>query len=204
MTEETDRWQRTKSSLKTQIIVLGGFIALIWLIEAVDWLFFAVQLDRLGIQPRTVQGLRGILLAPLLHGGFAHVAANTLPFLALGWLILSTRRLGRFLGISLVIVLIGGLGTWLIGPSNSVHLGASGLVFGYFGFLLLVGYFERSFQAVALAILVAVFYGGMLWGVLPQDNGISWQSHLFGFVGGGTAAYLFGQKNPPNRVQTPQ
>jgi membrane associated rhomboid family serine protease len=97
-------------------------------------------------------------------------------------------------------VLIGGLGTWLIGPRNSIHLGASGLVFGYFGFLLLIGYFERSFQAIALAIIVVIFYGGMVWGVLPQGGGISWQSHLFGFIGGGTAAYLFGSPSslPPN------
>lgn len=194
-------WSHFRQRARTQLIVIGGFIALIWLIEVVDWLIFNGTMDGLGIRPRTVDGLSGILFAPLLHGGFAHLAANTLPLALLGWLILSTRRLPNFAIISVIIVLIAGVGTWLIGRTGSVHLGASGLVFGYFGFLLAIAYFEKSFQALALAIVVIFLYGGMIWGILPQNNGISWQSHLFGFFGGGTAAYYLG-KQPPRDIES--
>jgi len=115
-------------------------------------------------------------------------------FLVLGWLILSTRKLQHFLNISTIIVLISGLGTWVIGPSRSVHLGASGLIFGYFGFLLLVGYFERSVKSILIAIVVFFLYGSIIWGVLPIAEGVSWQAHLFGFVGGAFAAYLTGRR----------
>lgn len=192
-TPQSDSWSRFKQSLRNQAIVLGGFVALIWTIELIDWFVFSGGLDRFGIRPRTVDGLWGIFFAPLLHGDFGHLFANTVPFLVLGWLILSTRRLGRFAAISLVIVLVSGLGTWIIGPRFSVHLGASGLVFGYFGFLLFIAYFERSFRTFAMAVFVFLYYGSMIWGVLPQDGGISWQAHLFGFLGGGVAAYLLGK-----------
>lgn len=182
--------QQISGTFKQQFIILGGFILLLWVIELVDWLLFRGSLDALGIRPRTLAGLWGILLAPLLHGSFKHLAANTVPFLVLGWLILSTRRLQNFLTISLVIVLVSGLGTWLIGPRFSVHLGASGLIFGYLGFLLLVGYFERSFRSIALAVVVFFLYGSLIWGILPFAEGVSWQAHLFGLVGGGIAAYL--------------
>jgi membrane associated rhomboid family serine protease len=91
--------------------------------------------------------------------------------------------------VSIVTVIISGLGIWLIAPSNTVHLGASGLIFGYFGYLLLRSYFERSLSSILWSVLVLFLYGGMIWGVLPQQVGISWQSHLFGFIGGGLAAY---------------
>lgn len=190
--QNNDRWREIGVELKAQAIILGSFILLIWAIEIVDWLIFRGSLDGLGIRPRTLVGLRGILFAPLLHGGFGHVAANTIPFLVLGWLILSTRGLSQFLLISGIVIIVSGLGTWLIGPGRSVHLGASGLIFGYFGFLLLLGYFERSAQAILLAVVVVIFYGGLIWGVLPQGNGISWQGHLFGLAGGGLAAYWIG------------
>jgi membrane associated rhomboid family serine protease len=190
--EMNDRWYSLKENLKSQLIILGGFLLLLWLIEIVDWLIFRGSLDGLGIRPRTLSGLGGIFLAPLLHGNFQHLLTNSIPLLVLGWLILSTRQLKSFVFISLIIVVVSGFGTWLIGPRNSVHLGASGLVFGYLGFLLLLGYFERSFRAIALAVVVFFLYGGLIWGVLPLVQGVSWQAHLFGFVGGGLAAYQIG------------
>ena len=188
--EVDDRWQETANTFKQQIIILGSFVLLLWAIEIIDRFIFGGSLDAFGIRPRTVAGLWGIFTAPLLHGSFQHLAANTLPFLVLGWLILSTRQLQSFIKISLIVVVISGLGTWAIGPRSSVHLGASGLIFGYLGFLLLAGYFERSFRSIALAVAVFFLYGGMIWGVLPLAAGVSWQAHLFGFVGGGLAAYL--------------
>lgn len=173
--------------LKTQATILGGFVIFIWLIEVMDQFLFRGALDNFGVWPRTAAGLWGILLAPLLHVGFAHLAANTVPFLVLGWFVM-VRRLRDFFTVTLIVMLVSGLGVWLVAPSNTVHLGASGLIFGYFGFLLLRGYFERSFSSIVWSMLVLFLYGGMIWGVLPQQVGISWQSHLFGFVGGGLAA----------------
>ncbi|WP_437514010.1 rhomboid family intramembrane serine protease [Sorangium sp. So ce1099] len=177
--------------LKLHAALLGGFVALLWGIEILDLVVFRGSLDALGIRPRTVPGLVGIALAPLLHGGFAHLAANTLPFVGLGWLIMLRKKRDLFL-VTLVATLVGGLGVWLLGSPSSVHIGASGVIFGYFGFLLLRGWFERSALSIALSLVVGLVYGGMIWGVLPTRMGISWEGHLFGFLGGVLAARLLG------------
>ncbi len=177
-----------KQTLRTQITILGGFIIFIWILEAIDWVLGG-SLDQFGILPRQASGIWGIGAAPLLHVGFAHVAANTVPFLILGWFVL-LRGVKTFMFVTAVVVLISGFGTWLIGPSSSIHLGASGLVFGYFGYLLLRGYFERSWEAVIWSLVVLLLYGGMMAGLFPSGIGISWQMHFFGFLGGGFAAYL--------------
>ena len=165
-------------------------IAVVWLIEIVDRLLFGQALDQLGITPRQPAGLLGILFAPFLHGSFAHLLANTIPFLILGFLVL-TRHRRRFVLISLIILLISGLGTWMIAPVNTVHIGASGLIFGYFAFLIVNAWFERSLAAVFLALLVIVLYGGLLTGIWPMAGGITWQGHLFGLIGGAVAAFYF-------------
>ncbi|WP_437666201.1 rhomboid family intramembrane serine protease [Sorangium sp. So ce1182] len=177
--------------LKLHAALLGGFVALLWSIEILDAVVFRGSLDALGIRPRTVPGLVGIALAPLLHGGFAHLAANTLPFVGLGWLIMLRKKRDLLL-VTLVAALVGGLGVWLLGAPSSVHIGASGVIFGYFGFLLLRGWFERSALSIALSLVVGLVYGGMIWGVLPTRMGISWEGHLFGFLGGVLAARLLG------------
>ncbi len=184
-----ERLQVAGQQFKQQIIFLGSIIFIFWVLELFDWFLFNSWLDSFGIVPRTTTGLRGIFLGPFLHVGFAHVAANTWPFLILGWFVL-LRGVRLFVNVSLVTAVISGLGTWLIGPANSVHIGASGLIFGYFGYLLLRGYFERSWSSVIGSIFIGFLYGGMLFGVLPGEVGISWQAHLFGFIGGILAAYL--------------
>ncbi|MCB9418862.1 MAG: rhomboid family intramembrane serine protease [Ardenticatenaceae bacterium] len=189
-----------QSKLKVQAAILGGFVAFIWLLELVDQLIFHGWLDHFGVWPRTAVGLWGILLAPVLHAGFGHVMANTIPFIVLGWFVMM-RRLRDFFIVSAITVIVSGLGIWLIAPANTVHLGASGLIFGYFGYLLLRGYFERSLSSIFWSVLVLFLYGGMIWGVLPQQLGISWQSHLFGFIGGGLAAYWLTQRG--TAVTTP-
>ena len=182
-------WQYNRRDFKAHALVLVGFVALIWFIEIVDWITPWATMDGWGIRPRTLTGLFGIALSPFLHGSFGHVAANSLPFLLFGGLIM-LRRPSHFWTVSLIIALLGGIGTWLTGAPNSVHIGASGLVFGYFGFLLLLGYFERSIPAILQSLLIGFFYGGLIWGVLPGQVGISWQGHLFGFLAGALAAYL--------------
>jgi membrane associated rhomboid family serine protease len=181
--------------LRTQFMILGGLIGLMWAIEIIDHLP-TVNLDIYGIMPRNIIGLRGILFAPFLHGNFPHLIANTVPFLTLGWFVM-LRRTSDFWWVSIISALIGGLGTWLISPTFSIHIGASGVIFGYLGFLLSRGYFERNFASMMLSVTVGVLYGGLLWGVLPQQPGVSWQGHLFGFIGGVVAAKLLAEPKPP-------
>ena len=187
---QLDLWQQLKKPLS----IIGGFVLLLWALEIVDQLLFSGALDNFGVRPRTVSGLWGILWAPFLHGGFQHLLANTGPILILGSIVMLSRPLRDFFTVTFLVILIGGIGTWLIGPRFSVHLGASGLIFGYFGFLLLSAYFERSCRSIVLAMVVLLLYSGIIWGVLPQGGGISWQTHLFGFIGGGVAAYVVGQQ----------
>lgn len=163
-----------------------GMVAVMWVLEVVDAIANH-RLDEYGIQPREADGLLGILFAPFLHVGFGHLAGNTVPFLALGAGI-ALGGLMRVATVTAIVGLVGGLGTWLIGPDNSVHLGASGLVFGYATYLISRGIFERNLIHLAVAAVVAAGYGGVLLGGLLPEQGVSWQGHLFGAVGGVLAA----------------
>lgn len=187
----------TKRSLvgefRLQIQTLIFIVALLWAIEIVDWAIFRGALDVwFGIHPRRISGLWGIAFAPFLHGDFAHLIANTVPLVSLGWLVM-LRKTEDWVIVSVIAALCSGLGTWLIGAPSSVHIGASGVIFGYFGFLLLRGYFERSMVAIAFSFLVVVLYGSIIWGVLPTQPGVSWEGHLCGFLGGVLAARLLAE-----------
>ncbi|MCU0532968.1 MAG: rhomboid family intramembrane serine protease [Hydrococcus sp. Prado102] len=173
--------------LKTQATILGSLVSTFWVVEILDRFVFRNQLDIFGIIPRHFVGLRGILFAPFLHGGFPHLIANTVPFLVLGWLVM-LQETSDFFIVTLFTMVVGGLGVWLFAAPGSVHIGASILIFGYLGFLLFRGYFQRNLPSIALSIIVGVMYGGLVWGVLPTDPRISWQGHLFGFLGGVLAA----------------
>ncbi|MGC1307212.1 MAG: rhomboid family intramembrane serine protease [Phormidesmis sp.] len=184
---------------KLQIQMLLGLVALLWAIEIIDQFVFKGALDIwFGIHPRRLSGLWGILFAPFLHGNFQHLLANTVPLVSLGWLVM-LRETKDWVVVSIIAALASGLGTWLIGAPNSVHIGASGVIFGYFGFLLLRGYFEKSLVAIAFSILVIFLYGSIIWGVLPNQPGISWEGHLCGFLGGILAARLLARprRRPP-------
>lgn len=178
--------------LKTQGRILGGAIALMWSLELIDIFLFRGSLDRYGIRPRSFSGLWGILFAPWLHGGLGHLIANTIPFVILGWFVM-LRETSDFWIVTAITMLVGGLGVWLVGSPYTVHLGVSTLIFGYLGYLLLRGYFERSFSSILISLGVGFLYGGILWGVLPAQPGISWQGHLFGLIGGAIAARLLSQ-----------
>lgn len=181
--------QAIGGELKTQVKILAASVATFWIIFILNEVIFGGRLNALGILPHRFIGLRGILFAPFLHGNFYHIAANTVPFVILGWMVM-LRNTKDFYFVSFMSALVGGLGTWLIGRPNSVHIGASGVIFGYFGYLLFRGYFEKSFVAIAISIAIAIGYGGMIWGVLPTRSYISWEGHLFGFIGGILAAKL--------------
>jgi membrane associated rhomboid family serine protease len=178
------------------MLVLTG---LLWVVEFVD-LASGERLEREGIVPRRLEGLDGVLWAPLLHDDFAHLAANTVPFLLFGFLVLADG-FGRFVAVTATIWLLGGFGVWLLGPEDTVHIGASGLIFGWFAFLLVRGFYARSVGQITLAVMLLLFWGGMLFGVLPGRPGISWQGHLFGALAGVLAARSLAR--PQRRPATP-
>ena len=176
-------------SIKGHAITLFGILALMWGLEIADQFLPFVNLDRYGIRPRNTNSLPGILFAPLLHGGFGHLVANTVPFLILGGIVMLGGR-KVFWSVTVFVVIGGGLGVWLFGATNSVHIGASGLVFGYLGFILSRGFFERSIFWILVSFVILILYGGLVFGVLPGQPGVSWQSHLFGFGAGIVAAWV--------------
>jgi len=157
-------------------------LAAMWLV------FFASVLTggalvSLGVIPRNVIGLRGILFAPFLHGSLQHLLANSIPFLILGWLVM--LRDSRHFTVVTAAAMVGSGGlAWLIGAPGSVHIGASGVIFGYLGFLIMSGWYVRSLASVALSVLVTLVFGTLIMGVVPGNAGISWQAHLGGFIAG--------------------
>ncbi|MCC6521487.1 MAG: rhomboid family intramembrane serine protease [Polyangiaceae bacterium] len=179
--------------VKAQAMILGSLVGLMWVLEIVDQVAFGEGMDALGVHPRSLRGLYGIVFAPFLHVGFAHLVANTVPLVVLGIFIM-LRRKRDLLYVSLAAALVGGVGVWLVGASHSVHLGASVLVFGYLGYMLSRGIFERSFWPIVGSLVVGLLYGGAIFGVLPGQPGISWEGHLFGFAGGVLAAWVLTQQ----------
>lgn len=189
--------------LKAQGTVLFGLVGFMWLVHLVNAVLFQGRLVGLGVHPRTTFGLLGVLFAPFLHGSFAHLIGNTLPLVVLGFFVMLRRKRDLFY-VSALSALVGGLGTWLIAPSASVHVGASVLVFGYLGYLLVRGVLERSFWSIAGSAAVFFLYGGALFGILPGDAGISWQSHLFGLLGGVLAARALTTPKPAPALPGPR
>ena len=166
---------------------VAAFVAVMWVVEIVD--LVAGDLDSAGIRPREVDGLVGVALAPVLHGGFGHLMRNTVPFLVLGAAI-ALSGLARIAAVTVIVALVGGLGTWLTAPSATVHIGASGLVFGFAAYLIARGVYSRRVLHLAAGLIVIVVYGStLLFGLVPTP-GISWQGHAFGAVGGVVAAWL--------------
>mgnify|MGYP000577884508 CR=1 FL=1 len=157
--------------------------AVVWVIELVDLFLLGGRLDNLGIHPRSWWGLIGIPLMPFLHGGLEHIISNTFPFIVLGWIMIRAEKT-RFLGVSLAIILLGGLGTWIIGRSGSVHVGASGLIYGYFGYIMVRAILERRILWILTGLVVGIFFGGMIFGIIPLQQDVSWEGHLCGMLAG--------------------
>ena len=176
------------STWVTAAVWSGSFVVLLYLIEVVD-VIADHRLDRLGVEPRSADGLWGILFAPLLHSGWTHLEANTVPALLLGFLVLFSGVV-RGLEATAVIWVVGGVGVWLVAPSDTIHLGASVLIFGWLVYLMVRGIWTRKAGQIILGIMLFLLYGTLLFGVLPGQPGISWQGHLFGAIGGGLAAWL--------------
>ncbi|MFF7182877.1 rhomboid family intramembrane serine protease [Streptomyces sp. NPDC008121] len=185
----TRRWtsaDRGKAAGKMMLV----WVAALWLLEAVDHAT-GHALDAYGIVARDPDGLGGIITAPFLHFGFDHVASNSVPLLVFGFFA-ALGGIRRFLAVCALIVVADGLGVWLLSPTDSITAGASGLVFGLFGYLVIRGFVERRILGIAVGVTIAAIWGGtMLLGVLPSDSAVSWQAHLVGLVAGVGAAFLF-------------
>jgi membrane associated rhomboid family serine protease len=166
--------------------VVLALLAAMWVLEVVD-VALDHRLDQYGIEPRDPDGLVGVVAAPFLHADFGHLIANTIPFVTLG-IIIGLQGVARVLAVTGIVMLVSGLGTWLIAPDNSIHIGASGIVFGYATYLVARGIFNRDAIEIAIGLGVVAIWGtALLGGLLPQD-GVSWQGHFFGAVGGVLAA----------------
>jgi membrane associated rhomboid family serine protease len=175
------------------LIVMAAVAGLLWVLQFVN-AADDYQLDRFGVRPREVDGLWGVVTMPFLHASYAHLLSNTLPLVLIGWVLL-LAGLNTWVAVTAIVVVGGGALTWLAGPSDTVIVGASGLIFGWLGYLLARAYFARRLKWIAVAILVLVFFGTLLFGLLPTLNSdVSWQAHVCGFVAGVGAGALL---HPP-------
>lgn len=169
--------------------LLIGLIVAIWVLWLLNLAFVGGLVNALGIRPRTFRGIFGILFAPFLHGDIDHITGNTVALFIRGGLILLTG-VDNFVIVSLVAALTSGIGIWLFGDDKTVHIGISGVTYGYLGFLLVRGYVEYEVLPALLSLLTLVFYRDRLWGVFPSGEKMSWEGHLFGLLGGAAAAYF--------------
>ncbi|MGI5377358.1 rhomboid family intramembrane serine protease [Streptomyces sp. CA-251387] len=182
---ERSRGDRAKAAAKLMV----GWVALLWLLEVVD-VISGHALDGFGIVPRVSSELVDVVPASFIHFGFAHVAANSVPLLVLGFLA-ALGGIRRFAAVCALIIVADGLGVWLISPSGTNTAGASGLIFGLFGFLLVTGFVERRPLGILVGLLVGAVWGGsILAGLAPTQSGVSWQGHLVGLVAGVAAAFV--------------
>ena len=177
-----------KSALTRRAAVLFGGLGLVW---AVSLYSFAdpSALYLLALVPRRVDGLPGVIGMPFVHGSWWHLIANTLSLIPLAAIVL-VRGTRYYLTTIAWIIVVGGLGVWLLGR-DAVHVGASGLVFGLVGFLIVRGLYERALTSLLVSLVVVLLYGGTIWGIVPQGGGISWEAHLFGLIAGAATARVF-------------
>ena len=186
-------WARTRQGATVMAIA----VAALWVIELVD-LALRHSLDLFGVRPWTLSGLVGILFAPLLHFGFAHLAANSVPLFVLGTVLWASDR-REFAWATAFAWMCSGAVAWLLTPPGSLVIGASGVVMGWTAYLLVRGVLSRNVAHIAIGLVVAVGYGSMLLGVLPLRAGVSWQGHLGGVIGGVLAAWFLHRRGRPPR-----
>ena len=173
------------------LVFVGAMAALMWVVEIID--AAGAHLDANGIHPRDVDTLPDIAFAPFLHAGWDHLIGNTIPFLVLGAAI-ALSGLARTAAVTVIVAVVGGLGTWLIGPADTNHIGASGLVFGFAAYLIARGVFSRRLLHLVAGLAVIAVYGATLLFSLVPHPGVSWQGHLFGAIGGVVAARVLDRK----------
>ncbi|MEV7019466.1 rhomboid family intramembrane serine protease [Streptomyces sp. NPDC093991] len=196
MTDTRLTWPRG-DRVRAAAVLMAGWVALLWVLEVVD-VATGHALDGFGVVPRTPSELVDVVPSAFVHFGFSHVAANSVPLLVLGFLA-ALGGIRRFLVVCALIVVADGLGVWLVSPADSNTAGASGLIFGLFGYLLVSGFVERRPLGVLVGVLVAAVWGGsILAGIAPTQSGVSWQGHLIGLAAGVAAAFLL-RRRPAER-----
>ncbi len=189
--------ERARASFRLAMKIALGFVALLWVIQLLNS-GFDFALGRFGVRPRELAGLPGVLLAPLLHGGYPHLVANSLPLLVLGTGMLYLYPASALK--TLPAVYLGpGIAVWLFGQASSVHVGASGLVYGLFSYIFVAGVIRRDRRAIAASLLVCFLYGTLVWGVLPIRHGVSWETHLAAALIGVTLAIALRRLDVPPR-----
>jgi membrane associated rhomboid family serine protease len=176
------------ASRQAGFVLVAVMVVVMWAVEVIDRIDDG-GLDRYGIQPRDLDGLRGVVLSPFLHGSWAHLEGNTIPFAVLG-VVIALGGLARVAAVTIIIMAVGGLGTWLIAPAHTVTIGASGVVFGYAAYLVARGIASRRLLDLGVGVAVLVFYGSSLWLSLVPTPGVSWQAHVCGAIGGIAAVRL--------------
>ena len=187
--------QNTKDIFKKLIIPLT-FPLLLWAIYLVTYLF-NIYPYKLGILPRNLSGLIGIITSPLIHGGFSHLISNTVPLVLTGFGIFYFYPKVAY-KVFVIIYLATGLLVWIF-AREVYHIGASGIIYGFVSFLFFSGIFRKDNGSIALALIVIILYGGLIWEVLPVEKGVSWESHLFGAIVGVISAFIFRKVDPPKR-----
>ncbi len=176
------------------LLLVAAMAALMWIVEVIDAIAGG-DLDRFGIIPRQISGLDGIVFSPFLHSGFGHLVANTIPFLILGFVIALNGAI-RVLQVTVIVGLVAGVGVWLFAGANTITVGASGIVMGYATYLISRGVFSRRAFELLVGVVIAVVWGGMVLTSLTPTDGVSWQAHLFGAIGGVLAAWLLTADRP--------
>lgn len=189
--QASPKWRLQQGGLE----LLFGIVALMWLVEIINWIDgYGLRQD--GIYSRSVSHLWGIFTAPFIHQNFApHLVDNTIPLVFMG-VFIAWRGARRLAIVTATVIVLGGFGTWLIGPAGHSTIGASGVVFGYATFLLTRGLFNRSLLELLVGGLVGVFWGGALLSSLVPHTGVSWQGHLCGGLAGVVAAYVLARQDP--------
>ncbi len=183
-----------KSSFWKNLVLVFGLISVLWIVQFAQY-FELIDLSSYGIWPHHREGLKGIIFSPFIHGSFDHLISNTLPMI-----VLLTVLLNAYPGVAILVLLfvhlLSGIMVWTFAPDNGVHIGISGIIYGIAAFLIASGLFRKDRTSVTIAILVGLTYGSMVWGFIPQQ-GISWQSHLYGAITGVISAFIFRNRDLP-------
>jgi membrane associated rhomboid family serine protease len=187
--------KKSKDLFKKLLVPLT-FPILLWVIYLISY-FFNLNLYRLGVLPRNFYGLIGIITAPMIHGGFSHLLSNTFPLIILGISIFYFYPKTAY-KVFIIIYLGTGFFVWVF-AREVYHIGASGIIYGFVSFLFFSGIFRKDNRSIALALMAIFLYGGLIWGILPVQEGVSWESHLFGAIVGIVAAFIFRKIDPPKK-----